>query len=156
MQRAASAFVTLFLMGLCILLAGPAFEMRAFGRSGSIDAGALPQAVVVVVAVLAILAFSSDAFDHFRGRAEGGSSTRGMTVLLIGGAVLLLLAGFLALWSRLAFPIAAAAFMTSTSLLIAPPETRNLRGYTTIVVVSVAFSLGVWLAFTYLLGVPLR
>jgi hypothetical protein len=156
MQRTASAFVTLFLVGLCIFLAGPAFELRAFGRTGNIDAGALPQAVVIVVAGLAILAFASDMFDMYRGRAQDGGSTRGMTILLIGGAVLLLLAGFLMLWPRFGFMVAAASFMALTSALIAPPERRNLRGYAVIIFVSLAFCVAVWLAFTNLLGVPLR
>lgn len=156
MQRAAIAFVTLFLIGLCIFLAGPAFELRAFGRTGNIDAGALPQVVIISVATLAILAFCSDMLDSFRGRTAEASTAGGTTVLLVGGAVLLLLAGFLGLWPRVGFPVAAAVFMMLTSALIAPPEARSFRGYAIMIGVSFAFCVTVWLAFTHILGVPLR
>ena len=156
MQRAAIAFVALFLVCLSVVLAGPAFELRTLGRTGIIDAGALPQAVVITVGVLAVFVFATDMIDHARGREPAGGVEGGGMVVMLGGGVLLLLAAFLVLWPHLGFPIAASAFMAATSALLAPPESRTPWGYTAIGVVSVAFCFGVWLAFTNVLGVPLR
>lgn len=165
MRIAASVFVTLFLLSLCAFLAGPAFELPAVGPRGGVAAGAAPQFVVVAVAVLAVVSLVGDLLDARRGRAAGsdadaqagsGDVAESREVLVIGGAVLALLAGYVALWRVIGFPVASALFMMALSVVVAPRSARTPRGLAIMAVVAALFSVFVWLAFTRLLGVPLR
>ena len=167
MRLAASAVVTLFLLGLGAILAGPAFSLAALGRGGGLGAGALPQVVVVVVMVLACASLVSDLLEARRSpsptRAELGPDLDGVdagpptaTILLVGGGMLGLLIAYVALWRMVGFPIASVLFMAAASLLVAPREARRPAGLVLIAIVSAAFCIAVWLAFTQLLAVPLR
>lgn len=163
MRIAASVVVTLFLLGLCAFLAGPAFDLPLVGPRGGIAAGAAPQFVVLAVAVLALCSLGGDLLAHRRSSAEtapaeegAGYAADGREVLLIGGAVLALLAGYVALWRYVGFPIASAVFMMALSFVVAPKSARTPRGVVIMALVAGLFSVFIWLAFTRLLGVPLR
>lgn len=160
MRFAASLFMTVFLIGLCAVLAGPAFELQTFGHSGQIAAGALPQAVVIATIILAALSLAQDVLALARGRsladAEGGIDAPAAQLLGLGLGVLALLATYVVLWRYIGFPAASTAFMAATARALAPREARGLRGLAIIAVASVLFCVGVWLAFVHLLAVPLR
>ncbi|WP_274424733.1 tripartite tricarboxylate transporter TctB family protein [Chelativorans sp. YIM 93263] len=156
----ASLAVSLFLIGLSALLAGPAFDLVSIGPRGGLQAGALPQFVVVMVVMLAVLSVVSD-FRRWRASRHGGVESEeafapGRQVALVGGGVMMLLAAYVFAWRPLPFPLTTAVFVTLVSLVIAPRGARTRRGMFTIVLTSVLFSIGVWLVFTYLLKVPLR
>lgn len=156
----ASLAVSLFLVGLSALLAAPAFELVGIGPRGRLQAGALPQFVVVVVALLAVLSAAGD-FRKWRASRHGGVDPEeafapARQVVLVGGGVMFLLAAYVFAWRPLPFPLTTAVFVVLVSWIIAPRSARTWRGMFTIVVTSVLFSIGVWLVFTYLLKVPLR
>lgn len=160
MQFVTSFLVTIFLVVFAGFLAGPAFTLPAYDAQGGVAAGALPQFVVVAVVILAIGSFVADLRRRVRSEGEAeaevhfdASPTR---VVTIGFAVLALLAVFLVAWPRLSFPVAASIFMAALSLLLLPAEQRTVRGALVAVVASIAFCIGVWLAFVHLLAVPLR
>ena len=164
MRFAASLFMTAFLIGLCAVLAGPAFDLQTFGRTGQIAAGALPQAVVVATIVLAALSMGEDVLALARrgpkGAAppelEGGIDAPAGRVLGLGLGILALLTGYVVLWRYIGFPAASTVFMAAAATVLAPKEARGPRGLAIIAVTSVLFCVGVWLAFVHLLAVPLR
>lgn len=160
MQFLASLLVTVFLVAFAAFLAVPAFDLPAYDARGSIAAGALPQFVVVAVALLAMASFANDLRLRLTKRSEADAEVRfdapAPRVATIGFAVLALLAAFLLAWPPIAFPIAASAFMGALSLLLLPSEQRTVRGVLLSLSVSVAFCVGVWLTFVHLLAVPLR
>ena len=162
MRFAASLFMTAFLVGLAAFLAGPAFSLQTFGRSGQIAAGALPQAVVVATIVLALLSFAGDALTLARhgsaglAAGEGGIDAPAARVLGLGLGILVLLGGYVVLWRYIGFPAASTVFMAVAATVLAPPEARGVRGLAIIGLTSVLFCVGVWLAFVHLLAVPLR
>ena len=160
MRLSASIAVSLFLVGLAALvLWQPAFDLPRFGSKGQIGAGALPQLVLFLTIVLALLSAVTDVVLRVRRGPRAiapAIAAPASRVLPIGFAILALLGLYLIGWQRIGFPIASAAFMAVASALLAPPSARNVRGYAIIVVTSVLFCVGVWLAFVHLLAVPLR
>lgn len=157
---AASALVSLFLLALVAVLAGPAFELPGFGDGRGLQAGTLPQFTVVVVAVLVILSLLGDFLVWRRGRRgeidPGRPVATAHDALILGGGVLLLLAGYVFAWRPLAFPVVTTAFVGLVTLLIAPARERRGRGLIRIGLMSILFSIGVWLVFVHILKVPLR
>jgi len=156
----ASLIVSLFLICLCVILAGPAFEMQSFGPRGGLQAGTLPQFVVIVVIVLAALSAVSDFWTWYTARRDqrdlGPAIAPARRVVLVGGGVMLLLAAYVFAWRPLPFPLITMVFVALVSGIIAPPSARTARGTITIGLTAVLFSIGVWLVFTYALKVPLR
>lgn len=160
LHLAASAVVTVFLLALVAILAGPAFELAGFGDGRGLQAGTLPQFVVVAVAVLSILSLLGDLLKwHLERRGEidpGEAVASAGDAFVLGGGVLVLLAAYVFAWRPLPFPVVTIAFMSLVTLLIAPPAERRGRGLIRIALISVIFSGAVWLVFTHLLKVPLR
>lgn len=164
MRFAASLFMTVFLTGLAVVLAGPAFDLQTFGRTGQIAAGALPQAVVVATIVLAALSLGEDVLARLRGGTAGGEpeaedgldSAPAIQVLGLGLGILALLAGYVFLWRHVGFPAASSVFMAAAAALLAPKGARGVKGFAIIAITAVLFCVGVWLAFVHLLAVPLR
>lgn len=155
----ASLVVSFFLIGLSALLAGPAFELENFGPRGGLQAGTLPQFVVVVVIVLAALSAAGDFWNwraSRRNRHEGEAIAPVRQVVLVGGGVLALLAAYVFAWRPLPFPLITIVFVMLVSAIIAPPGARGPRGLSIIGLFSLLFSVAVWLIFTYALKVPLR
>ena len=98
MQSAASAAITLFLLGLCALLAGPAFDLPAFGRQGQLGPGALPRFVIIGTALFALASLAADLLPR-KSRAAvlptvSGAEASSSRILTIGGAVLALLGAY--------------------------------------------------------------
>ena len=157
---AASVAISLFLLALVAILAGPAFELAGFGDERGLQAGTLPQFVVVVVAVLALLSLLGDLLMWRRSRHgkidPGEPVTSVRDALVLGGGVLFLLAAYVFAWRPLPFPVVTTAFVVLVTLLIAPAAERRGRGLIRIGLASVIFSIGVWLVFTNVLQVPLR
>lgn len=155
-----SLIVSLFLLGLCIFLAGPAFELQTYGPKGGPQAGWLPQVVVVSVIILSILSFGGDGLrklsEHRSGEEKPEAEIPARNLILIGGGVTLILAAYVFLWRALPFPVITIGFFLLVSLLLAPASARTVRGYVMIAITSVLFSIGVWLIFTYALKVSLR
>lgn len=164
MRIAASVFVTIFLLCLCAVLAGPAFDLPAFDHRGNLAAGAAPRFVLIAVAGFSLASLAGDLLALRKNRPGGdgapedgaGYSADGREVLLIGGAVLGLLTLYVALWRFIGFPAASALFMLATSVVISPKSARTPVGFAIMAATAVIFSILVWLAFTRLLGVPLR
>lgn len=156
----ASLGVSAFLLGLSVILAGPAFELTGLGPRGGLHAGALPQFVVVVVAVLAVISAVSDLRRWWVTRSDASQQEEPFAspdqVLKVGGGVLALLALYVFAWRPLPFPLITMVFVALVSLIVAPPAARAPKGLAIIGLTSVLFSLGVWLVFTYVLKVPLR
>lgn len=158
----ASLVTSLFLIGLSLLLAEPAFDLVAFGPQGGLEAGALPQFVIIMVIVLAAFSAVGDTWKWFsscrdrRGKEVSEAIAPADQVVWIGGGVLVLLAAYVFAWQPLPFPLITIVFVTLVSAIIAPVEARNLRGLLIIGLNAVFFSISVWLVFTYALKVHLR
>lgn len=156
----ASLLVSAFLVALAVILAEPAFELVSVGPRGGLQAGALPQFVVVLVAVLAVLSAAGDYVRWREARNGDGVQEEAFAsprrVILVGGGVLILLAAYVFAWRPLPFPLITVVFVALVSWTIAPPAARTRKGYLVITLTSVLFSVGVWLVFTHLLKVPLR
>lgn len=160
-RLAASAAVTLILLGLVALLAGPAFDMPATGRVTGIGSGALPQFCVIALAVLAVIIFARDLVSMRRsgaisGPAEFGEGADPRRVVWISLAVLVALSAYVWAWSVIGFAPASILFMIVMSLMLLPPERRTVRALAGVAAMGVLFGLGVWALFTYALQVPLR
>lgn len=155
-----SLIVSVFLLGLCALLAGAAFELETYGPKGGPQAGWLPQLVVISVVILSALSFSGDGLRKLRGtrsrEEEPEAEIPARSLIVIGGSVILMLGAYVFLWRQLPFPVITAGFFLLVSLVLAPASARNLKGYAIIALTSLLFSIGVWLVFTYALKVPLR
>ena len=156
----ASLVVTAFLIGLSALLAGPAFELNSFGPNGGLQAGTLPQFVVITVVLLATLSALNDFRKWHLSLREGLDPGEALAptrqIVLVGGGVMFLLAAYVFAWRPLPFPLITIVFVAIVSWIIAPAAARTSRGMVTIGITSVLFSIGVWLVFTYALKVPLR
>lgn len=156
----ASIAVSVFLVGLCLVLAGPAFDLSSFGPNGGLQSGTLPQFVVIAVTVLAVISAVSDIVKWRAGRRSGEVPVNTVApvrqVVLIGGGVMAMLAAFVFTWRPLPFPLIAFVFFTVVGVILAPPPSRTLRGYGAIALTGLLFSGGVWLLFTSVLNVPLR
>lgn len=155
-----SLATNLFLIALTLVLAGPAFDLEAFGSRGGLGAGALPQFVVMAVIVLSCLSIIGDTRKWYltrkMGRDPGEPIAPTRHVVLVGGGVLLLLAAYVFAWRPLPFPLITIVFVALVSALIGPAHLRSKKGLLTIGLTAVLFSVGVWLVFTYALKVPLR
>lgn len=163
LRLAASTLVTVFLLALCALLVGPAFELTAYNSQGGIGAGGLPQFVVVSVALLAPLMFIQDVVrfrrtSHISGGFdfEDGDGAEARRTAFLGSTVLVLLAAYAFLWRWLGFLPASMLFMSVLCVVLAPKDRRTVRGIGTAIIFSILFCLGVWALFVYLLAVPLR
>lgn len=164
LRLAASAAVSVLLLALCSVLAGPAFEMPALGSRGGLGAGALPQFVVVSTALLAVVIFIQDFFAwKRRGDIDGApeeaakdSSADARRVVGIGTAVLVLLAVYVFVWRWIGFLPASIGFMAVLCMVLAPGASRTARGMVIAAVTSILFCTGVWALFVYVLMVPLR
>jgi len=156
----ASMVVSAFLIGLSALLAGPAFELNSFGPKGGLQAGTLPQFVVITVVFLAFLSALNDFCKWHLSRREGLDPGEALAparqIVLVGGGVMLLLVAYVFAWRPLPFPLITIVFVALVSWVIAPFAARTARGMVTIGLTSVLFSIGVWLVFTYVLKVSLR
>ena len=62
----ASLATSLFLIGLTLVLAGPAFDFEAFEARGGLGAGALVQFVVMAVILLSVLSIIGDSLKWYR------------------------------------------------------------------------------------------
>ncbi len=160
LNLAASIAVSVFLIGLSLFLTGPAFDLPGLGPKGGLQAGTLPQFVVVTVIVLASLSAINDILRWRVGRRTGRATEPAIApvrqVLLVGGGILVLLATYVFAWRPLPFPLITFVFFTSVSAILAPPSVRTFRGYAVIALTGLLFSIGVWLLFTFVLKVPLR
>lgn len=163
LRLAASTLVTVFLLALCAVLVGPAFELAAYNGQGGISAGGLPQFVVVSVALLAPLMFAQDAIrfrrtGHISGSFdfEDGDGAEARRTALLGSTVLVLLAAYAFAWRWLGFLPASMLFMSVLCLVLAPKDRRTALGLATAILFSILFCLGVWALFVHLLAVPLR
>lgn len=156
----ASILSCLFLIGLSLILAGPAFDLPGLGPNGGLQAGTLPQFVVVMVVILATLSLVADILKWRRGRPPGTEPEPEdaplRQVILVGGGVMALLAVYVFAWRPLPFPLITFVFFTIVSAILTPPASRSLKGYGVIALTGLLFSLGVWLLFTNVLKVPLR
>lgn len=160
-RLAASAAVTLILLGLAALLWAPAFALPASGRVNGIGPGALPQFSVVAIAALSAVIFVRDLLAMRRsGQISGASSfadgARPAKLVVMSLATLIALAAYLALWVEIGFPAASVLFLVALSLLLLPRERWSKRTLASVVAVSTGFGLGVWALFVYILQVPLR
>lgn len=159
-RLAAGAAVSLLLLALCALLAGPSFELPGAAPDGGIGAGALPRFVVVAVAVLAVAVFVQQVMAARAGRVvhadDGADEADPRRVLGLGAGVLVLLAGYAYGWTVAGFLPATIAFILALGLLLVPAESRTPRGLLVIAATAVLFSLGVWGLFVHILAVPLR
>lgn len=163
LRLGASVIVLVGLLGLCALLAGPAFELPAAAYGSGLGAGAFPQFVVVAVAVLACLLLVQDLRQWRRPAAPGAQQPDGDEfsggpgrVLLLGSGVFLLLAAFVFAWPWLGFLPVAIAFMAVLALLLAPRSARSARSVAITLLTSVLFCSGLWALFVHVLAVPLR
>ncbi|AUN93695.1 tripartite tricarboxylate transporter TctB family protein [Pseudazoarcus pumilus] len=161
LRLAASAAVTLILLGLVALLWSPAFALPAAGRVNGIGPGALPQFSVVAIAALSVLIFVRDFVSMRRsgqisGASEFGEGADPRRVVGISLVTLLALSAYVALWAAIGFPVASILFLAVMSMVLLPRELRSTRAYVAIAVCSVAFGTGVWALFVYVLQVPLR
>ncbi|WP_029008217.1 tripartite tricarboxylate transporter TctB family protein [Azospirillum halopraeferens] len=167
-RLAAGAAVTMLLLVLCAVLAGPSFGMRALGPQGELGSGALPQFIVVSVAVLAVVVFIQQVIAHRR-RGGGASPAAALPsdgdvapdadprrVLTVGPAVLAMLAGYAYAWTEVGFLPASIVFLVLLSLFLMPAPQRTGRGIAVAAATAVLFCLGVWALFVHVLGVPLR
>ncbi|SFE93098.1 tripartite tricarboxylate transporter TctB family protein [Roseivivax sediminis] len=155
-----SIMTCLFLIGLSVVLAGPAFDLPGLGPRGGLQAGTLPQFVVVMVALLATLSLVSDLLKWRRGRQPGAEIEPEVAplrqVVFVGGGIMALLAVYVFAWRPLPFPLISFVFFTIVSAILAPPAARNPRGYGVIALTGLLFSICVWALFTSVLKVPLR
>lgn len=152
----ASIVTCLFLIGLSVVLAGSAFDLPGLGPNGGLQAGTLPQFVVVMVALLATLSLVADILKWRRGGEPGAEVAPLRQVILVGGGIMALLAVYVFAWRPLPFPLISFVFFTIVSVILAPPAARGLKGYGVIALTGLLFSIGIWLLFTYVLKVPLR
>jgi hypothetical protein len=158
---AASAAMTLLLLGFSGLLFVPSFDMPTAGTFIGLGRGALPQFCVLAATVLSIAVFARDLIAHRRtgsitgpvGLSETADPRR---VITIGFASLVLLVAFVFGWQWLGFLPAAIAFVAITGLLLLPRERWQLPAITLVLGTSVFFGLTVWALFVYVLQVPLR
>lgn len=160
-RLAASAAVTLILLGFAALLWGPAFDMPTTGRVTGIGSGALPQFCIIAAAVLAILIFVRDLVAMRRsgaisGPADFGDGADPRRVVLISLAALAALSAYVAAWVAIGFPPATIGFLIVMSLMLLPRERWSLRSIVGVIAMGVLFGLGVWALFVYALQVPLR
>lgn len=163
LRLAASTLVTVLLLALCAVLAGPAFELTAYNYQGGIGAGGLPQFVVVSVALLAPLMFVQDVIRFRRtGHVSGGfdfedgDGAEARRTAVLGSTVLVLLAGYAFLWRWIGFLPASILFMIVLCLVLAPADRRTVKGAATAIIFSLLFCVGVWALFVHVLAVPLR
>tara|TARA_R100000789_G_scaffold14655_3_gene18066 strand:+ start:4124 stop:4639 length:516 start_codon:yes stop_codon:yes gene_type:complete len=156
----ASIATSVLLIGLSLFLAGPAFELPGLGPKGGLQAGTLPQFVVVVVIVLAVLSVINDVIKWRADRRWGHMPEQPFApvrqVVTVGGSVLVLLAAYVFAWGPVPFPLISFVFFTFVGAILAPPAERTPRGYSKIALTGLLFSIGVWLIFTFVLNVPLR
>jgi hypothetical protein len=160
-RMAASAAMTLLLLGFSGLLFGPSFDMPTAGTSIGLGRGALPQFCVLAATVLSIAVFARDLIAYRRtgsitgpvGLSETADPRR---VITIGFASLVLLVAFVFGWQWLGFLPAAITFVAITGLLLLPRERWQLPAITLVLGTSVLFGLTVWALFVYVLQVPLR
>ncbi len=157
----ASALSTLMLLGLCILLAPPAFELTTAGPQYGIGAGALLQFVIVATALLTVLmlirdfiAWREDGAETATGEANTLDDADPMRV--IGVCVLALLAAHIALWAYAGFIAASVAFMAALSLILLPRDQWTASRLAIVAAMSVLFPVAVWALFVHVLMVPLR
>jgi hypothetical protein len=161
LRLAASAAVTLILLGLVTVLWGPAFALPASGRVSGIGPGALPQFSVLAIAGLAVVIFVRDLI-HMRktggisGASSFGDGAEPLRVVFMSVATMLALGAYVTLWSFIGFPAASVIFLTFLSALLLPREQWSVRSLATLCAVSVGFGIGVWALFVYVLQVPLR
>jgi hypothetical protein len=158
---AASAAMTLIVLGFAALLWGPSFEMPALGAETGIGRGALPQFCVVAASVLVVIGFVRDVLSMRRQGAIAGplgmsAAVEPRRVVIIGFSALALLAGYVAAWAFIGFPLASIAFLLVASLMLLPRERWDLRSLSAVVATGVLFGLGIWALFVYVLQVPLR
>ncbi|WBU64797.1 tripartite tricarboxylate transporter TctB family protein [Paracoccus aerodenitrificans] len=156
----ASVVTCLFLIGLSLVLAGPAFELPGLGPKGGLQSGTLPQFVVVTVAALSVLSLASDILKWRRGMKPGVEIEPEVAplrqVLVVGGGIMVLLAVYVFAWRPLPFPLISFVFFALVGAILAPPAARSTKGYGVIALTGIVFSVAVWLLFTYVLKVPLR
>jgi hypothetical protein len=158
---AASAAMTLIVLGLAGLLFGPSFEMPATGAEIGLGRGALPQFSVVAGAVLAIAIFVRDVVQMRRtgtihGPANVNASADSKRVVVIGLSALALLAAYVTAWAYVGFMGATIPFLLVMSLLLLPVSHWNARSLALVAATGLLFGLGVWALFVYVLQVPLR
>jgi hypothetical protein len=165
LRIAASLFVTFSLIALCLALVPSAFALAGLTPDGNIGAGALPQFVVVAVPLLSLAILVSDLVSYRKGRLDQVAAREGEAdvtdadprrVLVIGSLVLVLLAAYAAAWRLVGFPLASLAFMATMAFILAPQESRNLRGTIILAATTLVFCLGTWALFVHVLMVPLR
>lgn len=160
----ASVTVLVGLLGLCALLASPAFDLPAEARGSGLGAGAFPQFVVVAVAILSCLILVQDLLQWRQPAPDRGApdpegddfSSDPGRVLRLGTGVFLLLAAFIFAWPWLGFLPVAITFMAALALLLSPAAARTGRGVAITLVTSVLFCTGLWALFVHVLAVPLR
>jgi hypothetical protein len=160
-RLAASALVTLIILGLAAILFAPSFAMPTIGAQVGLGRGALPQFCVLAGAILALGSFIRDVVEMRRkgsivGLVEVSETAEPRRVVLIGFAALLLLFGYVIAWRLLGFPAASVIFLVTTSLLLLPQDRWNARGLLAVAVTSVLFGTCVWALFVHVLQVPLR
>lgn len=165
LRIAASVFVTLFLVAVCLALMPSAFALPRLGPSGSLGAGALPQFAVIAVPLLSLIVLASEIGSYRKGGLKQPVARDGEAevadadprrVLVIGSLVLVLLAAYATGWRLIGFPLASLGFMGAMGFVIAPPESRTLRGIAILAVTTLVFCLGTWAFFVHVLTVPLR
>jgi hypothetical protein len=162
-RLAAGAAVTILLLALCAVLAGPSFSMRSLGPQGELGSGALPQFIVISAAVLAVCVFVQQIAAYRRrgavAPAPGGEApveADPRRILTIGPVVLAMLAAYAFAWTAVGFLPASVAFMVALCLFLTPASHRTGQGIAIAIATSVLFCLGVWALFVHVLGVPLR
>jgi hypothetical protein len=158
---AASAAMTLLVLGLAALLWSPSFQMPATGAEIGLGRGALPQFCVVAGAIFAIAIFIRDVVHMRRtGSIQGPSSLSASAdskrVVVIGLAALLLLAAYVTAWAYFGFLLSSIAYLIVTSLVLLPFGHWQVRSIAIVAAVGVLFGVGVWALFVYVLQVPLR
>lgn len=159
LRLAASAVVSVLLLGLCAVLVEPAFALPASAPQNGIGAGGLPQFTVIAVAILAPVMFVQDLLRYRRAAAEAPTDEgtgEARRIVVLGTTVLVLLAAFVFLWQLLSFLPAAILFTATLCCILMPAEVRSVRGYVVAGIFSVLFCTGVWALFVHLLAVPLR
>lgn len=164
MRFYATCLITVILLSLCALLAGPTMQMLAGYNDMGVGPGVMPAISLAGVGLITVYIFFSELrrFLRLRGTPEDPQKaveTLGLPVrpfITRSVIAIALLWVYVVLWQQTGFIPATLVFTIGLGLSALPAGERTKKRVLRLVGVLGSFSVAVWWVFAYLLEVNLR